>query len=52
MFRRVTYLSTMVVMTSLSLAHAADIIVAKDPMPFVNTNDMTWSGFYIGGQTG
>lgn len=52
MFHRVARLSTMFFMSSLSLAHAADIVAAKDPMPFVNTNDITWSGFYIGGQTG
>lgn len=52
MFSRVTCLSTMFIMTGLSLAHAADIVAAKDPMPVVNTNDMMWSGFYIGGQTG
>ena len=49
---RITYLSTIFFITSLSMAHAADLFVAKDPMPFINTNDMTWSGFYIGVQTG
>lgn len=52
MFHRITCLSTMFIVTGLSMAHAANIVVAKDPMLFVNTNDMKWTGFYVGGQTG